>query len=74
MSLGDVCPGHHVTGVAEAGWMIVRSALDKNPMPGHHFEGNPVDEGTTEGLLNSRASSRKTRRFYTQLDKWNVTP
>ena len=21
------------------------------PMPGHHFEGNPVDEGTTEGLL-----------------------
>ena len=30
---------------------IVRSALDKNPMPGHHFEGNPVDEGTTEGLL-----------------------
>ena len=30
---------------------IVRSTLDKNPMPGHHFEGNPVDEGTTEGLL-----------------------
>ena len=30
---------------------IVRSALHKNPMPGHHFEGNPVDEGTTEGLL-----------------------
>ena len=20
-------------------------------IPGHHFEGNPVDEGTTEGLL-----------------------
>ena len=30
---------------------IVWSALYKNPMPGHHFEGNPVDEGTTEGLL-----------------------
>ena len=30
---------------------MVRSNLDKNPMPGHHFEGNPVDEGTTEGLL-----------------------
>ena len=28
---------------------IVRSTLDKNPMPGHHFEGNPVDEGTTRG-------------------------
>ena len=53
---------------------MVWSNLDKNPMPGHHFEGNPVDEGTTEGLLNSRASSRKTHRFYTQLDKWNVTP
>ena len=22
-------------------------ALEKNPMPGHLFEGNPVDEGTT---------------------------
>ena len=27
---------------------MVRSNLDKNPMPGHHFEGNPVDEGTME--------------------------
>ena len=26
---------------------IFRSALDKNPMPGYLFEGNPVDEGTT---------------------------
>ena len=26
---------------------IVRSTLDKNPMPGHHFEGNPVDESTS---------------------------
>ena len=26
---------------------IVRSTLDKNPMPGHLFEGNPVAEGTT---------------------------
>ena len=25
---------------------ISRSALDKNPMPGHLFEGNPVEEGT----------------------------
>ena len=25
---------------------IPRSALDKNPMPGHLFEGNPVGEGT----------------------------
>ena len=25
---------------------IFRSALDKNPMPGHLFEGNPVDEDT----------------------------
>ena len=28
--------------------MISRYALDKNPMPGHLFEGNPVDEGTTQ--------------------------
>ena len=27
---------------------ISRSALDKNPMPGHLFEGNPVDEVTTQ--------------------------
>ena len=26
---------------------ISGSALEKNPMPGHLFEGNPVDEGTT---------------------------
>ena len=26
---------------------ISRSALEKNPMPGHLFEGSPVDEGTT---------------------------
>ena len=26
---------------------ISLSALDKNPMPGHLFEGNPVGEGTT---------------------------
>ena len=26
---------------------ISRSALNKNPMPAHHFEGNPVDESTT---------------------------
>ena len=28
--------------------MISRYALDKNLMPGHLFEGNPVDEGTTQ--------------------------
>ena len=27
--------------------LISQSALDKNPMPGHLFEGNPVGEGTT---------------------------
>ena len=27
---------------------ISRYALDKNPMPGHLFEGNPVDEDTTQ--------------------------
>ena len=26
---------------------ITRSALEENTMPGHLFEGNPVDEGTT---------------------------
>ena len=26
---------------------IARPAVDKNPMPGHPLEGNPVDEGTT---------------------------
>ena len=27
--------------------LISRSALDKHPMPGHLYECNPVDEGTT---------------------------
>ena len=26
---------------------VSRSTLDKDPMPGHLFEGNPVGEGTT---------------------------
>ena len=26
---------------------IARPAVDKNPMPGHPLEGNPVGEGTT---------------------------
>ena len=30
---------------------ITRFALDKNPMPGLFFEGNPVDEGQREGAL-----------------------
>ena len=33
--------------------MISWSALDKNPMPGHLFEGNPVDEGTTRRGTNT---------------------
>ena len=37
----------HVGGATCRTTPISRSALDKNPMPGHLFEGNPVDEGTT---------------------------
>ena len=32
---------------------ISLSALDKNPMLGHLFEGNPVDEGEGQGGLHA---------------------
>ena len=52
-----------------------RYALDKNPMPGHLFECNPVDEVTTpRGIDTPVASSGKTLRFQIQLDKWPITP
>ena len=42
----------------------IRSALDKNPMPGHLFEGNPVDEGTTRrdngNLISGSSAFSKT--------------
>ena len=38
---------HSVPHLSEAPWAIALSALDKNLMPGHPLEGNPVDEGTT---------------------------
>ena len=37
----------HVGGATCRTTPISWSALDKNPMPGHLLEGNPVDEGTT---------------------------
>ena len=37
----------HVGGATCQTTPISRSALHKNPMPRHLFEGNPVDEGTT---------------------------
>ena len=37
----------HVGGATCRTTPISRSALEKNPMPGHLFEGNPVAEGTT---------------------------
>ena len=36
----------HVGGATCRMTPISRSALEMNPMPGHLFEGNPVDEGT----------------------------
>ena len=43
-------------------------------MPGHLFEGNPVDEGTTGRSTDAPVHLRKTRRFHIQLNKWLVTP
>ena len=37
----------HVGGATCRTTPISRSALDKNPKPGHLFEGNPVGQGTT---------------------------
>ena len=38
---------------------ISRSALDKNAMPGHPFEGNHVDEGTTQRVTDTLCIVRK---------------
>ena len=37
----------HVAGATSRATPMSRSTLEKNPMPGHLFEGNPVGEGTT---------------------------
>ena len=50
------------------------SALDKNPMLGHLFEGNPVDEGTKRRGLTPSCIVGKARKFHIQIDKWLVTP
>ena len=49
--------------------MLFRSALDKNPMPTHHFEGNPVDESTSRrGTDTPMHCLEKTAGF-----KYNLT-
>ena len=53
---------------------ISGSALEKNPMPGHLFEGNPVDEGTTGRSTDAPVHLRKTCRFHVQIDKWPDNP
>ena len=50
------------------------SALDKNPMLGHLFEGNPVDEGTKRRGLTPSCIVGKALKFNIQIDKWLVTP
>ena len=44
---------------------ISRSALEENTIPGHLFEGNLVDEGTTGRSTDAPVHLRKTRRFHT---------
>ena len=54
---------------------ISMSTLDKNPMPGHFFECNTVDEVTTRrGTDILIALTGKTRRSIIKLDKWPVIP
>src|SRR5574340_621934 len=52
---------------------ISRSPLDKNPMPGHLSELQPVNEVNTKEQF-FRASFGKNPRFQTQLDKRPLSP
>src|SRR5574337_701237 len=52
---------------------ISRSPLDKNPMPGHLSELQPVNEVNTKGQF-FRASFGKNPRFQIQLDKRPLSP
>src|SRR5574337_631135 len=52
---------------------ISRSPLDKNPMPGHLSELQPVNEVNTKGQF-FRASFGKNPRFKIQLDKRPLSP
>ena len=52
---------------------ISRSPLDKNPMPGHLSELQPVNAVNTKGQF-FRASFGKNPRFQIQLDKWPLSP
>ena len=63
-----------VVGATRRKTPISVSALDKNPMLGHLFEGNPVDEGTKRRGLTPSCIVGKARKFHIQIDKWLVTP
>src|SRR5574337_881404 len=52
---------------------ISRSPLDKNPMPGHLSELQPVNAVNTKGQF-FRASFGKNNRFQIQLDKRPLSP
>src|SRR5574341_1481504 len=52
---------------------ISRSPLDKNPMPRHLSELQPVNAGNTKGQF-LRASFGKNPRFQIQLDKRPLSP
>src|SRR5574337_1183140 len=52
---------------------IFRSPLDKNPMPGHLSELQPVNAVNTKGQ-SFRASFGKNPRFQIQLDKRPLYP
>ena len=43
----------HVGGATGRTPPIPRSAFEKDPMPGHLFEGNPVDEGTNQRITDT---------------------
>ena len=47
---------------------ISQSTLEKNPMPGHLFKGNPVDEGTTGRDSDAPVHLPKNPQFHTQHD------
>ena len=63
-----------VVGATRRKTPISLSALDNNPMLGHLFEGNPVDEGTKRKGLTPSCIVGKSRKVHIQIDKWPVTP
>ena len=64
----------HGGGVTCRSNSISRSTLEKNPLHGHLFEGNPVGEGTTRRGKDTPVHRLETPLGSTHSSKWGLRP